>query len=303
MTASNAPPPPPSDHATAAQVARVRAALPNLPIHQIRTNHDGLVNDILIVNDELVFRFPKDATERADLARELKVLALVRRFVDAPIPVVELATPDFVMYRMLPGVALHQRTWLACSPTDQVRLATQVGEFLAQLHAIPPVDVTAAGIGAAGSIRTRDDWLRLYDAVQRELYPLLMGHGREWVEMLFAPVIEERIDFTVRPTLIHGDLGPYHLLFDRAMARLTGVLDFGVSGLGDPADDFGNMIAGVGERFLARMMDVHPGIAPALARARFWAGTLELQWLLGGIRSGDPSWFAVHIGRARDLNG
>jgi hypothetical protein len=25
------------------------------------------------------------------------------------------------------------------------------------------------------------------------------------------------------------------------------------------------------------------------------------QWLLGGLRSGDASWFAVHIGQARDV--
>jgi hypothetical protein len=44
-----------------------------------------------------------------------------------------------------------------------------------------------------------------------------------------------------------------------------------------------------------------PAIPAALDRARFVAGMVELQWVLGGMRSNDPTWFACHLGRARDI--
>lgn len=36
-------------------------------------------------------------------------------------------------------------------------------------------------------------------------------------------------------------------------------------------------------------------------RVRFWAGMLELQWLLRGLRDGMQDMLVVHIGRKRDV--
>jgi aminoglycoside 2''-phosphotransferase len=78
-------------------------------------------------------------------------------------------------------------------------------------------------------------------------------------------------------------------------------LQYNRDGLGDPAVDFATIINALGESFLWRMAQYYPGIVPALDRARFMASTLELQWVLGGLRTKDLSWFLVHIGRARDV--
>jgi aminoglycoside 2''-phosphotransferase len=150
-------------------------------------------------------------------------------------------------------------------------------------------------------VRTREDWLNFYADLERELFPLLMAHAREWVERLFTPLRDGRLSLNHQPALIHGDLGPYHLLYDPEAQRVSGVIDFGTAGLGDPAVDFACVIDGLGETFLRRMLPHYPGIVGALDRARFLAGTLALQWALHGLRSGDRSWFVSHIGRARDV--
>jgi aminoglycoside 2''-phosphotransferase len=116
----------------------------------------------------------------------------------------------------------------------------------------------------------------------------------------FAPVRTARLDLGYRPVLIHGDLAQYHILVRDETLELTGILDFGTAGLGDPAGDFAVVISMYGERFLQRLARTDPAVAEALDRARFWAGTMELQWALAGLRSGDRSWFVAHIGRARD---
>jgi len=287
--------------ATPEQMAAIRQAMPTLSIDQVRTNHDGLINDIVIVNDELVFRFPKDDYSWQALRRELKVLQLVQQYVTLPAPIIEQETDTFVLYRLLPGRGLQQSDILRADQRTQDALAEQVATSLAQLHTIPRSAIDALGIGNSDAVRTRADWLKFYARVQDELFPLLMSNAKVWVNELFAPVVDGSLDLAPPAVLVHGDLGPYHLLYDEHTQRLCGILDFGTSGLGDPADDFACVINGLGESFLRRMSHTYPAIRDALDRSRFWAGTLELQWLIGGLNSTDRSWFAVHIGRARDV--
>jgi aminoglycoside 2''-phosphotransferase len=116
----------------------------------------------------------------------------------------------------------------------------------------------------------------------------------------FAPVRTARLDLGYRPVLIHGDLAQYHILFRAETLGLTGILDFGTASLGDPAGDFALIISTYGERFLQRRARTYPAIIEALDRARFLAGTVELQWALAGLRSGNRAWFVAHVGRARD---
>lgn len=286
---------------TEGYLSRVHEHFPNLAVNALDLNQDGLVNDVLIINHEWVFRFPKNAWAREMLVHEARILQLVRRYVTLPIPDYAWQADDVVMYRRLPGVGLHREYILGQPDAVQDELAAALATFLHQLHTIPASELAAAQVRAADTVRTRDDWVALYQQVEQELVPLLMTHAREWVARHFAPVLDGSLSLAYEPVLIHGDLGPYHILYDPAVARIVGVLDFGTGGLGDPADDVANIINGLGEGFLRRVVRFYPMIDDLLARARFLAGTLEVQWLLGGLKTGDPSWFAVHLGRARDV--
>ena len=79
------------------------------------------------------------------------------------------------------------------------------------------------------------------------------------------------------------------------------MIDFGTAGLGDSATDLACLINVLGESFLRRMAPWYPTLEEALERARFWAGTLELQWALHAVRANDVSWWVNHLGGARDV--
>ena len=128
----------------------------------------------------------------------------------------------------------------------------------------------------------------------------MMPHVRESVEEHFAPLVADEKFMDYQPKLINGDLVPYHIIFDRGKRQINGIIDFGTAGIGDPAADFSCMIYNYGESFLAKMMKYYPEIESALDRARFWAGTLELQWALAGARTKNYWWNLVHLGGARD---
>ena len=281
-------------------VHRIRDAFPSLPLSSVRLDPDGLVNTVVIVNEEWVFRFAKDDHGVQSLALETQILEVVRRHVEVAVPTFEYQEPDFVAYRLIHGSPLNRHDLLDLEDYQQEQLAEQLATFLYQLHTIPQAELAERAIPRSVAQRTPEDWERFYADVERELFPLLWRDQREWITHHFAPVRTTRLDMGYRPALVHGDLAQYHILFHAQPVRLTGVLDFGTAGLADPAIDFAIVISMYGERFLRRLERTYTCVAEALDRARFLAGNHELQWALAGIRANDRSWLVAHIGRARD---
>jgi len=285
----------------AAYLDRIHAILPTLVITSMHFNQDGMMNDVVIVNDQLIARFPKDGHAKESLSRESRILELVGARVGMPVPHFEYQAQDAVIYRVLAGEPLTRETLLRQDEAMQDRLAEQLAIFLSQLHAIPRELVEQHDIGMSEAERSLEDWSAMFAEIQRELFPFLWAHQKSWVRQIFTPVLDGQIVLRHQPVLIHGDLGVYHILYNPIQERINGIIDFGTSGLGDPACDFACIIQSLGESFLQRMAQFSDAITPALDRARFRAGVLELEWALHGIRNNDASCWLAHIGGARDV--
>ena len=283
-------------------IIRIKDSNPNLAIERARYNPDALANDVIVINDDLVFRFPKDEAGRANLANEVKLLGIVRAHVSLPVPVLEQVEPDFIMYRWLPGEPLYRHRLLLLERKAQRKLAEQLAHFLTELHSIPYAVMLAAGLGERPNWDRNARWRKRYSEILHELYPLMWADQKAWVDHLFSPVLDGSLNLAAfEPAVIHNDLGSYHILFDPERNELSGILDFGLTGLGDPASDYAALISCYGESFLSQMAPFDPGIHAALERARFMAGAIEFDWVLPDFRAFDPGWFLVHLGRARDL--
>jgi aminoglycoside 2''-phosphotransferase len=283
---------------------RIRECVPHLVIESVRANQDGLINDILIVNDQLVFRFPKNETWARDLlANEIRVIQLARNYLDVQIPQIEHHAADLMAYGFISGSALQRNSILVMDENAQEEIARQLATYLKQLHNISMAEIERHQIAQSDTNRSHRVWVRLFEDVKRELFPLMMPHAREWVTNHFAPILADEDLMNYQPCLINGDTTPYHVLFDPQARRISGIIDFGTAGIGDPSADFATLIYFYGESFLRRMAKFYPEIRDGVDRARFWAGTLELQWALSGFRGRNAawSWFTVHLGSARDV--
>jgi len=275
---------------------RIRQAFTSLEIHTLRENAEGLVNRVLIVNEERVFRFPRADWARESQARELRVLDLVASRLDLRIPSVDYRSPDLISYALIPGVPLTRNRLIRMAPTSRVAVIRDLATFLSQLHSTPlPSD-----IHASEAQRTREQHLATYQQVQSDLFPLLMADQIEWVEDLYRPLVEDTGFLDHQPALINGDLGCYHLLCDPETDALSGIIDFGTAGKGDPAGDIGMMINQYGESMVRQLSWTYEFVPDLIERARFYAAQVELFWMLRGLQTGDKSWFAVHLSRAGD---
>lgn len=95
----------------------------------------------------------------------------------------------------------------------------------------------------------------------------------------------------LKTTLIHGDFGASNILWDPESKKVTGIIDFGGSGLGDPAYDFAGILSSYGEDFLDLCTDLYPGGNEIRERVKFYKSTFALQEALHGIENNDKQAF------------
>ena len=280
---------------------RIQAILPGLVIHSAVYNDMGSINDVVIVNDELVFRFvrPEGDYGILALADELRVLAAVRPHVPLAVPDPFYISADAVAYKLLPGETLSRDLYLSLPAATQQDLADQIAGFLRALHTAP----FAASLPATRAPVRRDEWLARRPEIEAALFPLFQAYQIAWVTDLFDGMLADPRQFDYEPCLINGDIAPYHLLYDRGAGRLTGVIDWGMAGVGDPAADLGWLLQIYGGVLVRRLLRGYPAARGLLPRARFYTQALELEWAMRGLAGAGKRnfWFIAHLAGARDL--
>ncbi|WP_028593077.1 phosphotransferase family protein [Paenibacillus assamensis] len=270
---------------------------PELAIEHIEPNTIGQNNDVVIINNSLVFRFPKYVEGIRQLKRETELLEAIQHQTTLPIPV-----PKYVSFEaMVPGQVFTGYKLIAGAPfwkeeLDRVkdkearhRLASQLVTFLTELH------------GTKGELlepifkQERKSILEmtklLYANMEEKLFSYMRSDARECVIHNFQTFLENEKNHNVQQTLIHGDFGTGNILWDAQACAISGVIDFGGSGLGDPAYDLAGILAGYGEDFYEECIRLYPGGEAISERVRFYRSTFALQEALHGVVNNDPEAF------------
>jgi aminoglycoside 2''-phosphotransferase len=279
---------------------RVRAIMPDLEIEHYERDQEGLINDVLIVNNQYVFRFAKTEKYARLLDAEMKILDLIRPNIGISVPTPVYRSSDCVVYPFLSGQPLSLKLVMGLDESMQNNIAEQIGVFLYRLHTTEIANIDWELPATRAPVK-RQNWIDIRQRVRDKIYPLLQKYQIQWADDLFDSVLKDPESSEYDPALIHGDLASYHILFDDQINKITGVIDFGMAGLGDPASDIGLLINIYGETFVKRMRKSYPDLEKYLPRARFYAQLLELEWVLLGIETGETFWFTGHLGSARDI--
>jgi aminoglycoside 2''-phosphotransferase len=272
-------------------VARVIRSGAVSEVRRARLVTDGLQHLIVILDDELVARFPRDDNAMKSIQDEAMLLMHLAERVTVPLPVPVYMGESFALHRMLHGAVTSRHALGSLQRGARERILDDVGQFLAELGgAAAPAFATSAAttsVDRLRALRRRADGL---------VVPLLSSHQREWLEELFASI--ETASFVNTPSLIHGDLAPYHVLHDPESGELTGVLDFGVAGLGDPAVDLGCLLSVWGERFAGQLARRWPAAVEFVDRARLLAMALPLEWAVIALETNAADMVVAHLGHS-----
>lgn len=278
-------------------------AYPTLVIQHTAFNRDGMNNDVVIVNGTLACRFPRTDQAKRDLAQEVALHQFLRDKVSLAIPQFEQVSDGFVSYQFIEGQPLSRNLVLRLEEPVRQRVLAQLGEFYEQIHGITRAEALGAGLADSGAQRTVEDLLRMYERIEEMLFPKLWKHQRVWVQEHFAPLKRGDLQLNARESLIHGDLGCYHILYDANNERLSGIIDFGTAGIGSQAIDIGTLLDGYGEQLVKQILKDSAYPTAVIDEARFRAGILWLEWALIGIEHNDDEILLAHIGHsARDIS-
>ncbi|WP_160689214.1 aminoglycoside phosphotransferase family protein [Clostridium sp. C2-6-12] len=261
----------------------------------------GLHNDVVIVRNAEVFRFAKQKETVEFFEKEINILNLVKDFVNIPVPNYEYIERGIGKCKFFSGIPLYRDEILSLREYEQDKLAEQIGIFLKQLHSIPLKKINENKIGDFPGNGTRYDHIKQFERIQEKLFPLMSGYTIECINKIFKPIIVNENFFDYSPVLIHGDLAPFHFIYNTKENKINAIIDFGVSGLGDPAHDVGVILDNFGEKFVKRMGSVYPDIPNFIDRSRYYARVSALWWSLRGVETNDISWNLFHHNTARDI--
>jgi aminoglycoside phosphotransferase (APT) family kinase protein len=163
-------------------------------------------------------------------------------------------SPLRVRHILVPGTPAPVDT---LAPEDGRRL----GEFLRCLHGVPANIYIETGI--PHEVTARAELLATLERMLHRVLPLLP-------ERLHAQGGEllRRIALRTPVTLIHGDLGPEHVLSHDGL--ITGVIDWSDARIGDPALDLAWALYGTPEPFAEAVATAYDVTADELSRALDW---------------------------------
>jgi aminoglycoside phosphotransferase (APT) family kinase protein len=269
----------------AALVRRLLAAqLPqwaDLPVVPVEPG--GWDNRSFRLGEDKLVRLPSARWYAAQAEKEQRWLPHLAAGLPLPVPTpLAAGTPsdDFPwrwsVYAWLPG-----ETAAAAPPADCVRFATALAGFLDALHEIDAVEGPAPGrhnFFRGGPLAT-------YDAETRTALAALEGQVDGpaalalWEEALASA-------WTRPPVWVHGDVAPGNLLVQDG--RLSAVIDWGSSGVGDPACDLVIAWTFLDGAARAAFRAALPLDAETWTRARGWA-LWKAAIVLAGLPGANPA--------------
>jgi aminoglycoside phosphotransferase (APT) family kinase protein len=231
-----------------------------------RVAADGWDNSTFRLGETMKVRLPNAAHYAAQAEKEFAWLPRLAPHLPAAIPTpLAIGEPGegyplrWSVYRWIDG-----ETALAAPIPDRVGFARDAAKFLRALQAI---DTRDAPLADQHNFHRGGD-LSVYDAETRRCLAALEGKldtgaaAGVWDAALAAC-------WRSPPVWVHGDFAPANLIVGNG--RLSGVIDFGISAVGDPACDLvlaWTLLDGDSRRAFIETVDADPG---AWARARGWA--------------------------------
>jgi aminoglycoside phosphotransferase (APT) family kinase protein len=269
----------------ASALGLLRDCFPDLANRRVETIHDGWDTHAFLIDRSWIGRVPRRLAAEESLRREVELLPRIAPSLPSPVPTAERVSESRPLCVLTPRIA-------GTPATGQLATARELGRFLRSLHELP---LQSLPIPAATVTTWRRDHERRRAQFEEHVFPLLAADERHAASRLFASV-----QFDFEPRLVHGDLGPEHVLCARD-GRIAGIIDWGDARAGDPAIDLAWALHGAGRAFARGVVAAYgPPDSATRARAAFYHRRGPWYEVLYGLERGQAELVASGLARVRE---
>lgn len=238
-----------------------------------------------VVDGMWIEREPRRSEVAARLLTESRLLPWLAPQLPLTVPEPHVVGEDplRLRHRMLPGRPMH---------SGETAHAPAIGAFLRALHNVDPAPAVRLGVPDLPTSRAHlaRELEHLADAVLPRLDSDELPFGTALLETIAEPADEV--------ALVHGDLGPAHILVQHN--RLSGVIDWTDAHVGDPALDLSWLLHATSTDFAAALLEAYGSTPWLRAHSLSWHQLGPWHEVLYGVRTGSDELVLSGLAGVRD---
>ncbi|MBM3934870.1 MAG: hypothetical protein FJ319_11325 [SAR202 cluster bacterium] len=299
MTSAPWDPDRPLDAALASSALRENFA--DLPVRSVALLGQGWDFDAYLVNDSMVFRFPRRRESESKLLFEIEFLEQFAPLSPVHVPVYSLeGAPGqtfpytFACYSIVQGRSGMESTLPASSIAAE---GQRMGSFLSLLHGQSIDRALALGVETLGEADTPEG-VRAASIDDLEWLKGVMPAALfDRVSAYFEDVTNMPEDYTGPSRLVHRDLGAEHIILSEDHRRIAGVIDWSDVSIGDPAIDFAALWAWLGDAIVEAALETYdlPVDAGLAGRVRYIGTHMAVANLSYGFHAGRAEYMSAGL--------
>lgn len=236
-------------------IEKIKNDFPEIKLKKHRILTHGWDHVIIILDEKIIFRFPKDKEYKDEFKNEIQLLHYLKKKVSVGIPEYIYISKDKSLagYKMLNGRELKPSQFRRFPASEKEKLAKQIASFLTILHATPKSVITKFHVRIDDP---KKDYVRLVRNTKKFLFPRLSKKEIQIIEKYFIE-LKDALGHIYSNALVHNDLTWEHILWEGKRKRVN-IIDFSDRAFGDPASDFAGLWE-FGSKLTNRVYELYRG--------------------------------------------
>ena len=175
---------------------------------------------VIIVNDSIVYRFPKEEKNLNELLKEKKILDILKNYISIKIPELEIVWWIWLKYKIIKWDTMEKLNLLDLDENSLNKILDDIVLFLKELHSIP--------INNFNFIKSENNDYNIYrDKFKKEMYirlkwkidDIYIDKLKVYIDKLFDLNFDNQV-------LVHTDIQEKNIIFNYSENKISWVIDF-----------------------------------------------------------------------------
>jgi aminoglycoside 2''-phosphotransferase len=233
---------------------QIKNEFPQVEWKKYRVLTHGWDHLVIVFDEKLIFRFPKDKEYKEEFKNEIQLLKFLSKRVEVGIPEYTFVSKDKSLagYEMLKGQELKSSQYKRFDSSEKEKFAKQIAGFLTDLHSTPKSAISKFKINVDNPSK---DYKELSSNTEDFLFPRLNRKEVSAIQNYLDQLKTTLDQSNYSNVLTHSDLTWEHILWDKSKVN---IIDFSDRTFGDPASDFAGLWE-YGQKLVNRVYELYKG--------------------------------------------